>query len=127
MEDVLNKPIKTSRAAALPVIRQAFLDKKLQCFRPVTSSCRYRDAAGNPCAVGAIIPNGHYIIAKSNKGVGVGTLIANGDLDVVHEADRVWFRRIQEVHDCIVSLRVAGRKTEAESQEQFLGELLQAA
>ena len=99
-----------SKATALPLMRQAFLDGRLSAQNR-TPGCFYRDRSGCPCLVGAVMPDDFH--DRKLKGTmsnvhSLRTLLSTmGDVEVlgVHAEDpeqSKWLNemeRLQDLHD----------------------------
>lgn len=92
MATPIHLDVQTVARAAL----KAYEEGRLSAQGP-TPACRYRDASGRPCAIGAAIPDDVAASWDSlNGGSGVYTLIGAGEATT---DGAIALMRLQDVHD----------------------------
>jgi hypothetical protein len=102
----MSKP-HLNKESALPIIRKAYLEKKLQAQNVENGmpnvSCQYRDGEGNACAIGQLIDD--ETAARWDKPDGGEfsslniTMVIERNLATVEAGDKDWFAEVQDAHD----------------------------
>lgn len=115
-------PFKITKAEALPIMRQAFLDGKLAAQNGA-DKCAYRSDKFGPCIVGCVLPDE---IAKrwdtlSNNGGSIPVGSEHPEvMRVISAQDHEWFSDLQQIHDSACSSNEDNRRDRLRELQEVL-------